>query len=185
MVPGGCTGPLVGGTCTLRFFNPCNGSTPEEHPCHFQPPLQQQTSGGRVWRGPNCFDVSRPVVPGGVRHTWGAVQLGSHRSSSRPAIVSTQPPPLPYTPNQANLATKLEPFQALSVLISGDWINLCKLRPQLQLHLHLKRQKTVGESFPRPTIYPLNRSIPSQRQPEHSCQDLNLTCEISILNSLA
>ena len=89
-------------TCgwNLRFFNPCNGSTPEEDPCHFQPPLQQQTSGGRVWRGPNCFDVSRPAVPGvGAPHTWGAVQLGSHRSSSRPAIVSTQPsPPLPGTP---------------------------------------------------------------------------------------
>ena len=117
---------------------------------------------------------------------------GGLRSSKTSIIQSacncfyTTIPPLPsFASNRANLATKLEPFQALSVLISGDWINLCKLRPQLQLHLHLKRQKTVGESFPRPTIYPLNRSIPTLRQPEHSCQDLNLTCEISILNSLA
>ena len=161
----------------LQWLNPRRGS---------QPPLQQQTSGGRVWRGPNCFDVSRPAVPGGARHTWGAVQLGSHRSSSRLAIVSTQPsPPCLEHLKPGTFGNKTGTAVPSPVLISGDWINLCKLRPQLQLHLHLKRKKTVGESFPRPTIYPLNRSIPSQRQPEHSCQDLNLTCEISILNSLA
>ena len=43
LVPGGCTGPLVGGTCTLRFFNPCNSSTPEEDPCH---PCNSKRQGG-------------------------------------------------------------------------------------------------------------------------------------------
>lgn len=47
----------------LQWLNPRRGS------------VQQQTSGGRVRRGPNCFDVSRPAVPGGARHTWGAAQL--------------------------------------------------------------------------------------------------------------
>ena len=104
-------------TCgwNLRFFSPCNGSTPEEDTL--------QTSGGRVWRSPNCFDVSRPAaVPGGARHTWGAVQLGRHRSSSRPAIVSTQPSPLtpPKHPKPGKFGNKTGTAVPSRVLISGD-----------------------------------------------------------------
>ena len=160
----------------LQWLNPRRGS------------VQQQTSGGRVRRGPNCFDVSRPAVPGGARHTWGAAQPEDiHHPVGLQLFLHNHPlPPAFLRLKPGKFGNKTGAVPSPAVLISGDRINLCKLRPQLQLHkLHLKRQKTVGESFPRPTIYPLNRSIPSQRQPEHSCQDLNLTCEISILNSLA
>ena len=182
-MPRWCTRPLVGGTCSAS--STCNGSNPED-PCHFQPPLQQQTSGGRFWRrDPNCFDVSRLAVPGGARHTWGAAQASIDHPVGPQLFLHNHPLCLEHL-KPGKFGNKTGTVVPSPVLISGDWINLCKLRPQLQLHkLHLKRQKTVGESFRRPTIYPQNRSIPSQRQPEHSCQDLNLTCEISILNSLA
>ena len=91
LMPRWCTRPLVGGTCSAS--STCNGSNPED-PCHFQPPLQQQTSGGRFWRDPNCFDVSRLVVPGGARHTWGAAQASIDHPVG-PHLFLHKPPTMP------------------------------------------------------------------------------------------
>ena len=58
------------------------------------------------------------ATPGGLR------RLPSIIQSARNCFYTNPPPCLAYTSKQANLATKPEPFQ--SVLIYGDWINLCK-----------------------------------------------------------
>ena len=66
----------------LQWLNPRRGS------------VQQQTSGGRVRRGPNCFDVSRPAVPGGARHTWGAAQPEDiHHPVGPQLFLHNHPPP--------------------------------------------------------------------------------------------
>ena len=113
-------GPLlVGGICATPL--------PRVDPC---PPCNGKRQ-GRVClnRGPNCFDVSRPAVPGGARHTWGLLRQPSIIQSARNCFYTNSPPSSTYTSNRANLAAKLEQ-RLRAILILGDWINLCKLRLQ-------------------------------------------------------
>ena len=122
-------GPLlVGGICATPLLRvdpcpPCNGKRQ-----------------GRVClnRGPNCFDVSRPVVPGGARHTWGVAPAAIHHPvgpqlflHKLPAILDLHLKPRKFGSKTGTAAPHRPNFGRLDQSM--------QITAAMQLHLHLKR----------------------------------------------
>ena len=95
---------------------------------------------GRVClnRGPNCFDVSRPVVPGGARHTWGVAPAAIHHPvgpqlflHKLPAILDLHLKPRKFGSKTGGAAPHRPNFGRLDQSM--------QITAAMQLHLHLKR----------------------------------------------
>ena len=125
LVPAGCTGPLVGGTCASS--TPAMAQPQKRIPATSSLLCNSKRQGGGFGGAqialmyPGRRFLVELATPGGLLRQPSIIQ------SARNCFYTNSPPSSTYTSNRANLAAKLEQ-RLCAILILGDWINLCKLR---------------------------------------------------------